>query len=116
VIWAVEAIWHGYAGWFHYRSTTELYGVPVHSVYGELAALAGPAAIGKRAGELAASGKPLEAIHLAEVALAGDPAERGALTAYLAAHEQLLAESPPRNRWYAYWLTGEIDATKAKLA
>jgi alkyl sulfatase BDS1-like metallo-beta-lactamase superfamily hydrolase len=21
VIWAVEAIWHGYAGWFHYRST-----------------------------------------------------------------------------------------------
>ncbi len=116
VIWAVEAIWHGYAGWFHYRSTTELYGVPVHSVYGELAALAGPAAIGKRASELAASGKPLEAIHLAEVALAGDPAEQEALTAYLAAHEQLLAESPPRNRWYAYWLKGEIAATKAKLA
>ena len=26
--WNVRAIWENYAGWFHHRSTTELYGVP----------------------------------------------------------------------------------------
>ena len=55
VIWAVEAIWHGYAGWFHYRSTTELYGVPAHLAYAEIAKLAGPAALGKRAETLVAN-------------------------------------------------------------
>jgi len=116
VIWDVEAIWYGYAGWFHYRSTTELYDVPAHGVYAEIAAIAGPAALGRRAGVLAAEGKPLEAIHLAEIALAGDPTQREALAAYLAAHEALLAAAPPRNRWYQYWLKGEIEATRGKLA
>jgi alkyl sulfatase BDS1-like metallo-beta-lactamase superfamily hydrolase len=115
VIWAVEAIWHGYGGWFHYRSTTELYGLPVHEMYTEIAALAGPAALGKRAGELAAAGEALEAIHLAEIALAAEPAQPEALAAYIAAHEQLLAESPPRNRWYKYWLNGEIAQAEARL-
>ena len=27
VAWNVRAIWESYAGWFHYRSTTELYGI-----------------------------------------------------------------------------------------
>jgi alkyl sulfatase BDS1-like metallo-beta-lactamase superfamily hydrolase len=113
VIWAVEAIWHGYAGWFHYRSTTELYGVPAHLAYPEIAALAGPEALGKRAQALAAEGKPLEAIHLAEIALAGDPAAPAALDAYITAHEALLAAAPVRNRWYQYWIKGEIAKAKA---
>ncbi|WP_157219914.1 MBL fold metallo-hydrolase [Flavisphingomonas formosensis] len=116
VIWDVEAIWYGYAGWFHYRSTTELYDVPAHAMHAEIAALAGPEALGRRARALAAEGKPLEAIHLAEIALAGDPAEGEALAAHLAAHEALLAAAPPRNRWYQYWLKGEIEATRGKLA
>jgi alkyl sulfatase BDS1-like metallo-beta-lactamase superfamily hydrolase len=113
VIWAVEAIWHGYAGWFHYRSTTELYGVPPHLAYAEIAALAGPEALGKRAQALAAAGKPLEAIHLAEIALAGDPSAPAALDAYITAHEALLAAAPVRNRWYQYWIKGEIAKAKA---
>jgi glyoxylase-like metal-dependent hydrolase (beta-lactamase superfamily II) len=114
VIWAVEAIWHGYGGWFHYRSTTELYGEPVHESYHEIAALAAPAALGKRAKELAESGQPLRAIHLAEIAFAAEPGQADALDAYIAAHEQLLAAAPSRNRWYKYWLNGEIAQAKTK--
>lgn len=116
VIWAVEAIWHGYAGWFHYRSTTELYGVPVHEMYEEIARLAGPAALGARAAELAQAGMSLEAIHLAEIALAAEPGQPAALAAYVAAHEALLEAAPPRNRWYKYWLTGEIGQAKQRMA
>jgi alkyl sulfatase BDS1-like metallo-beta-lactamase superfamily hydrolase len=115
-IWAAEAIWHGYGGWFHLRSTTELYGVPVHLVYGEVARLAGPTALANRARELLSDGKFLEAIHLAEMALAGDPTERTALNVYRGAHEELLAAAPPRNRWYWFWLKGEIDQAVVKLA
>jgi alkyl sulfatase BDS1-like metallo-beta-lactamase superfamily hydrolase len=108
VIWAVEAIWYGYAGWFQFRSTTELYAVPPHAIYSEVAALAGTSALGRRAVELVSEGKLLEAIHLAEMALAGDPDEPAAKNAYIAAHEALLTEAPPRNRWYQHWLGGEI--------
>jgi alkyl sulfatase BDS1-like metallo-beta-lactamase superfamily hydrolase len=115
VIWAVEAIWHGYAGWFHYRSTTELYGTPVHDVYDEIARLAGPAALGARAAALAQEGKNLEAIHLAEIALAAEPGQPAALAAYVAAHEALLEAAPRRNRWYQYWLKGEIAQAKQRI-
>jgi alkyl sulfatase BDS1-like metallo-beta-lactamase superfamily hydrolase len=115
VIWAVEAIWHEYGGWFHFRSTTELYGVPQHAVYGEIARLAGPAKLGARAQGLVAENKPLEAIHLAEIAFAGDPLERSALEAFIAAHEQLLAQAPTRNRWYQYWLKDQIGRARASL-
>jgi len=115
VIWAVEAIWHGYAGWFHYRSTTELYGIPVHDLYDEIARLAGAAALGARADELAREGKALEAIHLAEIALAAEPTQPIALAAYVTAHEALLSAAPRRNRWYQYWLKGEIEQAKQRM-
>ncbi len=34
--WNVRAIWENYAGWFHHRSTTELYGVPPLAVAPDL--------------------------------------------------------------------------------
>jgi alkyl sulfatase BDS1-like metallo-beta-lactamase superfamily hydrolase len=116
VIWAVEAIWHGYAGWFHYRSTTELYGIPVHDLYEDIARLAGPAALGARASEMAGEGKMLEAIHLAEIALAAEPGQPAALAAYVAAHEALLEAAPRRNRWYQYWLRGEIEQARQRMS
>ena len=46
VAWSARAIWETYQGWFHGRSTTELYPVPYTSVHPELVALAGgPAAV-----------------------------------------------------------------------
>jgi len=116
VPWAVQAIWHGYAGWFYFNSTTELYPKPVREVYSELGRLAGPGKLAERAGALLAEGRPLEAIHLAEVALAAEPGHRLSLEIYIAAHRRLLAESPPKNRWFLYWLTGEIEDAERRLA
>ena len=111
--WSVRAIWDNYAGWFHARSTTELCGVPEASVHGDLAALAGVDAIARRAHERLAAGDTPEAIHLAEIALAGDPTHRNALEAMLAAHERLETESA--NFWERSWLQREIGRLRAAL-
>lgn len=44
--WVVRAIWEENGGWFHYDSTTSLYGVPRSSVDTDLAELAGGAGLG----------------------------------------------------------------------
>ena len=96
VTWSARAIWETYQGWFHGRSTTELYPVPYWSVSPDLVALAGgpgPVAIAAAAKVERA---PVEALHLAEAALAADPRHRGALEASLAAHRRLLAGSTNR--------------------
>ena len=41
VSWNVRAIWETYAGWFHHRSTTELYGIAPSDVAPDLVAAAG---------------------------------------------------------------------------
>jgi len=116
VAWSVRAIWEGYAGWFHQRSTTELYPVPASDVYPDVVALAGgPERVAARAQERLARGSALEAIHLAEMALAADPASRPALEAHLAAHERLLAERGGVNFWETRWLEHQIARTRAKL-
>lgn len=114
VSWSVRAIWEHYAGWFHHRSTTELYAVPENAVHADLVELAGgPEAIAARAMERLAKGEPEAAIHLAEIALAGAPDHRGALEADLAAHLQLEAESV--NFWLSSWLRRRIEALRTKL-
>ena len=60
-----------------------------------------------------ASAAPVQAIHLAEVALAAEPAHAGALRASLAAHEQLLARST--NFWETAWLKREITRLRQAL-
>jgi glyoxylase-like metal-dependent hydrolase (beta-lactamase superfamily II) len=115
VAWAVRAIYEGYGGWFQFRSTTEIYEVAPHEVYADLATLAGEDALVARAADKLVTGKALEAIHLVEIVLAREPAHRGALELYVAAHERLLADSHARNRWQKYWLEGEIAKARARL-
>lgn len=106
VAWSARAIWETYQGWFHARSTTELYAVPPARVHAELAALAGgPDAIA-RAAQAKADAAPVEALHLAEVALAAVPAHPGAIDASLAAHRTLLRASV--NFWETRWLEAAI--------
>jgi hypothetical protein len=95
-----------YQGWFHGRSTTELYDAPYWSASPELVALAGgPGAVVEAAAKKTESA-PLEALHLAEAALAADPRHRGALAASLAAHRTLRARAT--NFWEVKWLEKEI--------
>jgi alkyl sulfatase BDS1-like metallo-beta-lactamase superfamily hydrolase len=113
VAWSVRAIWEMYSGWFHGRSTTELYAVPHWSVHAELVALAG----GADAIAAAARGKveaaPVEALHLAEAALAAAPEHRAALEVSLAAHRVLLARSV--NFWETRWLENEVRKLERAL-
>jgi alkyl sulfatase BDS1-like metallo-beta-lactamase superfamily hydrolase len=114
--WSVRAIWEGYAGWFHQRSTTELYAVPVSCVYGDVVELAGgPDRVAARAAERAERGDALEALHLAEMALAAEPGHPGALAAQLTALERLLAASRGANFWEVGWLRHAIARTRSAL-
>jgi len=117
VAWGVRAIWEGYAGWFHQRSTTELYPVLPNAVYDDIVELAGgAAAVAERARARLAAGAAIEAIHLAEVALTAEPASRSAREVYLAAHERLLAARGGINFWETGWLRYQIERTKCVLA
>ena len=116
VIWAVRAIWEENAGWFHYDSTTSLYGVPRSSVYGDLAELAGGAdALAARARQKLEQDLPLEAVHLLDIALGAEPANVAALTVKRDALERLLEQSGGTNVSEVMWLRSEINLAEAAL-
>lgn len=112
--WSVRAIWENYAGWFHARSTSELYPVPAAGVHPDLVALAGgPDVVAVAARKKLAEGAPVEAIHLAEIALSAEPGHAPALQASLAAHRVLLAAS--QNFWETRWLENQIAQLESRL-
>lgn len=108
--WAVRSIWQEYAGWFHYEDgTTALYGVPQKSVHADIAELAGGAdKLAERAQAHADGGRPLEALHLTQIALNADPANRPALMAKKAATAALLEASGGKNLSETMWLRSEL--------
>lgn len=115
--WAVKSIWREYSGWFHYEDgTTELYGVPRSSVHGDIAELAGGAdALAARARQHLDAGRPLEAIHLIDIALGAEPANRAALDARKAALDMLLERSGGANLSETMWLRSELAETERAL-
>jgi len=116
VDWAVRAIWEGYTGWFGARSTTELFPVPPAAVHSDLVDLAGgAAAVAERSRARTDGGDPVEGIHLAEIAVGGDPGSAEAVDALLHAHEVLLAEVEGRNFWETGWLRTEIRRLRRQL-
>lgn len=108
--WAVRSIWQEYAGWFHYEDgTTALYGVPQKAVHADIAELAGGAEkLAQRAQAHADAGRPLEALHLTQIALNVDPANRAALLAKKAATAALLEASGGKNLSETMWLRSEL--------
>jgi len=113
VSWSVRAIWETYSGWFHHHSTTELYDVPPWSVHADLVDLAGGAeAIAERARAKLEAGAPLEALHLAEIALSAAD-HRAALEVALDAHERL--ETQSENFWLTSWLRRHTKLLRARL-
>ncbi len=100
--WNVRAIWENYAGWFHHRSTTELYDVPRAAVRADLVAAAGADALVAAARAHLVAGRPIEALHLTDIVLDTDPASASAREVAAAATERLLASST--NFWESAWL------------
>jgi alkyl sulfatase BDS1-like metallo-beta-lactamase superfamily hydrolase len=117
VSWAVKTIWEEYAGWFHYEDgTTELYGVPRSAVSADLVELAGAEALAARARAHVEAGKPLEALHLTDILLGANPADKAALRIKRTASEHLLVASGGTNLSETMWLKSEIAECEAKLA
>lgn len=117
VSWAVRTIWEEYSGWFHFDSTTSLYGVPRASINNDLARLAGGAgSLGALAREKLNAGEPLQALHLLDIALSAEPDHAGALQVKGDALQQLLANSGGANLSEVMWLKSEITAVESALA
>lgn len=103
VAWDVRAIWENYSGWFHHRSTTELYPVGFDAVTPDIVELAGADALLHRARAHLDSSRPLHAIHLAELVPKSHPGARDVLRA---AHRKLLDDST--NFWESAWLRHQL--------
>ena len=106
--WNVRAIWENYAGWFHARSTTELYAVAPDEAHPDLVRLAGgPDPVAAQARRRLADGDALAAIQLAEAARTVDPDHVEALQVLHDAHRSLREAST--NFWEQAWLSRQID-------
>ena len=116
--WAVKSIWQEYSGWFHYEDgTTALFGVPRSSVHADIAELAGGAGVlAARAKAYVDGGKPLEALHLLDIALGAEPGNNDALGVKKAASQALLEASGGGNLSETMWLRSEVAEIEAKLA
>jgi len=117
VSWAIRSIWHEYAGWFLYDSTTSLYAVPRASIDADLVELAGGAsALATRAQQKLAAGQPLEALHLLDIALDVAPDQADALAVKKEVLDRLLKESGGTNFSETMWLRSELASVDKKLA
>jgi alkyl sulfatase BDS1-like metallo-beta-lactamase superfamily hydrolase len=116
VSWAVRSIWEEYSGWFHYDSTTSLYGVPRTSIDADLVELAGGVGpLAARARTKMNEGRPLEALHLLDIALATDRTHADALGVKKDALQALQRESGGSNLSEVMWLKSELAAVEATL-
>jgi alkyl sulfatase BDS1-like metallo-beta-lactamase superfamily hydrolase len=104
--WNVRAIWELYAGWFHHRSTTELYPVAPTAVAADLVAAAGADALVAAARRHLGAGEPLEAVHLTDIVLGVEPDNAAARAVAADAHHHLLTRA--ENFWEAAWLRHTI--------
>ncbi|MET0181953.1 MAG: MBL fold metallo-hydrolase [Caulobacterales bacterium] len=116
VKWAVRSIFDELTGWFHYDSTTSLYGVPRSSIDGDIVELAGGAdALAARARQHVSKGQPLEAIHLTDIVLHVAPSCRPALEAKRDALKALLEAGGSVNLSETMWLKSEISNAEKAL-
>ena len=105
--WNVRAIWENYAGWFHHRSTTELYGVAPAAVAPDLVAAAGDDALIAAARARLDAGQPVEALYLTDIVLAVDRHHHEARRTAAAATAHLLDASV--NFWESAWLKRSLE-------
>ena len=113
--WNVRAIWETYAGWFHHRSTTELYDVPTSTDRPRPRGPGrcrcpgrAPPGTGSRAGE------PVAALHLTDIVLAADPDHAPARERRRGSHP-LRCSTTSTNFWERAWLTRSLASTGGSM-
>ncbi|MFN7148046.1 MAG: alkyl sulfatase dimerization domain-containing protein [Microthrixaceae bacterium] len=100
--WNVRAIWENYAGWFHHRSTTELYAVAPLATAPDVVALAGAAPLVAAARAHLDDGRAVEALQLTDLVLAAVPDDADARLVARDATATLLERTD--NFWESAWL------------
>jgi alkyl sulfatase BDS1-like metallo-beta-lactamase superfamily hydrolase len=110
--WNVRAIWEMYSGWFHQRSTTELYGAAPDSVAADVLAAAGAHRLIDVARAHLTDGRPLRAQQVLDLVLAAEPDNKAARAAAIDAHEALQADA--QNFWEKAWLTKCINELRTE--
>jgi len=105
--WNVRAIWENYSGWFHHRSTTELYDVPPTAVASDLVAAAGSTALVAAARTRLEAGEAVAALHITDVLLAAEPSDDDARVVAAAATRVLFESSS--NFWERAWLKRSLE-------
>jgi alkyl sulfatase BDS1-like metallo-beta-lactamase superfamily hydrolase len=111
--WSVRGIFDGYVGWFD-GNVSNMYPAAPESIDAEVVALAGGAdAIASRARDLLSGGDPQRALHMADLALRSDPANRAALEVRRDAVALLLEAAVNSNE--RGWLTAALREVEAKL-
>jgi len=105
--WNVRAIWENYSGWFHHRSTTELYDVPPAAVAPDLVAAAGADALNAAARARLDAGEAVAALHLTDIILAAEPGHADASAVAADATRALLDDSA--NFWERAWLHRSLE-------
>jgi glyoxylase-like metal-dependent hydrolase (beta-lactamase superfamily II)/dienelactone hydrolase len=111
--WSVRGVYEGYAGWFDLNPAT-MYAIPASAVYADVVKAAGGTdAVVRLARERVQGGQAVEALHLTDMALAADPANRAALETRLKALAALQAGC--RNANERGWLDYSIEGVQAKL-
>lgn len=100
--WNVRAIWENYAGWFHHRSTTELYPVAPLATAPDVVALAGAGPLVAAARMHLDDGRAVEALQLTDLVLAAAPDDVAARSVAREATAALLERTD--NFWETAWL------------
>lgn len=116
VPWSVRGIYDGYAGWYD-GNPSSMYEIPPSSVYPDLVKLAGgPDAVANLAMEKVRAGKPIEALHLTDIALAYDAKNTAALNVRIKAMEDLRehCENFIEDGWLQYGIRKAKEKLEAK--
>lgn len=107
VSWAVRTLWESYVGWFHLRSTTELYPDTADAALAELVhAVGSDVALARAEAALRRGDAPL-AIRIGEAVARHDDAQ-AANSLLIAAHQHLLDTGGDVSFWEHGWLRDQI--------
>jgi len=109
VEWTVRGIYQELVGWFD-ENPASMYALPPAGVYAGLVELGGADAIARRAGDHIERQEFVQALHLADVVLAGNPRHAPAIAVRLKALEGLKAGT--RNYIERIWLDYGIRTAK----
>lgn len=116
VKWGVKTIFETYLGWFHHRSTTDLYAVAREQTLADLVAVAGPDAVLALARTRLDEQRVPEATALAEAVLAHSNDDLVAARFLVDCHRaQLEDSSTDANFWESGWLSHRIGVLEQRL-